>query len=305
MGDGVLAYFGYPQAHEHDAERAVQAGLALVDAVPKLATPRRRAAAGADRHRDRARRRRRPDRIGRGAGARHRRRDAEPRGAAARDRRARHGRHVREHAAADRQSVRAQRPRRARTSRASTGRCALWAALRPSAVASRFEALHARRPRRLWSAARKRSNCCCGAGRRAEGGEGQVVLLSGEAGIGKSRLTAALMERLGGEPHTRLRYFCSPQHTDSALHPVIIQFERAAGLAHDDTPSGAARQARCTCWRRPRRRRRMPRSWPSCCRCRTMAAIPRSKLAGPAAPAADVAGADRADGSAGRAKARC
>ena len=62
-----------------------------------------------------------------------------------------------------------------------------------------------------------------------------MVLLSGEAGIGKSRLTAALMERLEGEPHTRLRYFCSPQHTDSALYPVIGQMERAAGLAYGDT----------------------------------------------------------------------
>ena len=71
---------------------------------------------------------------------------------------------------------------------------------------------------------------------RAKTGEGQVVLLSGEAGIGKSRLTAALLERLATEPHTRLRYFCSPQHTDSAFYPIIGQMERAAGLAHDDTP---------------------------------------------------------------------
>jgi predicted ATPase len=70
---------------------------------------------------------------------------------------------------------------------------------------------------------------------KAKTGEGQVALLSGEAGIGKSRLTAALQERLAGEPHTRLRYFCSPQHTDSALYPVIGQMERAAKLAHDDT----------------------------------------------------------------------
>ena len=54
--------------------------------------------------------------------------------------------------------------------------------------------------------------------------------------IGKSRLTAALLERLAGEPHTRLRYFCSPQHTDSAFYPIIGQMERAAGLAHDDKP---------------------------------------------------------------------
>jgi predicted ATPase len=62
-----------------------------------------------------------------------------------------------------------------------------------------------------------------------------VVLLSGEAGIGKSRLTAALLERLATEPHTRLRYFCSPQRTDSALYPIISQMERAAGFTHDDT----------------------------------------------------------------------
>ena len=56
---------------------------------------------------------------------------------------------------------------------------------------------------------------------RAKSGEGQVVLLSGEPGIGKSRLTAAVLERIAAEPHTRLRYFCSPQHTDSALYPII------------------------------------------------------------------------------------
>ena len=71
---------------------------------------------------------------------------------------------------------------------------------------------------------------------RAKTAEGQVVLLSGEAGVGKSRLTAALLERVAPEPHTRLRYFCSPQHTDSALYPIIGQMERAAGFAHDDTP---------------------------------------------------------------------
>jgi predicted ATPase len=71
---------------------------------------------------------------------------------------------------------------------------------------------------------------------RAKRGEGQLVLLAGEAGIGKSRLAAALMERVAGEPQTRFRYFCSPQHTNSALYPIIGQMERAAGLAHDDTP---------------------------------------------------------------------
>jgi predicted ATPase len=61
------------------------------------------------------------------------------------------------------------------------------------------------------------------------------VLLSGEAGIGKSRLTAALLQSIAAEPHIRLRHFCSPQHTNSALYPVIGQMERAAALAHSDT----------------------------------------------------------------------
>ena len=66
-------------------------------------------------------------------------------------------------------------------------------------------------------------------------GTGQVVLVSGEPGIGKSRITAALEERLGGEPHLRLRYFCSPYHQDSALFPFVEQLAHAAGLARDDT----------------------------------------------------------------------
>ena len=70
------------------------------------------------------------------------------------------------------------------------------------------------------------------------------MLLSGEAGIGKSRLTAALMERLDSEPHTRLRYFCSPQHTDSALYPIIGQMERAAGFSARRHRANEARQTR-------------------------------------------------------------
>src|SRR4029077_1638274 len=109
-----------------------------------------------------------------------------------------------------------------------------WAALRPASVESRFEALHASgltelvgREEELDLLLRRWS--------KAKTGEGQVVLLSGEAGIGKSRLIAALLERLATDPHTRLRHFCSPQHTDSAFYPIIGQMERAAGFAHDDT----------------------------------------------------------------------
>jgi predicted ATPase len=71
---------------------------------------------------------------------------------------------------------------------------------------------------------------------QAKIGEGRVVLISGEPGIGKSRLTAALAERIAGEPHTRLRYFASPHHQESALYPFVVQLERAAGFARDDTP---------------------------------------------------------------------
>ena len=107
-----------------------------------------------------------------------------------------------------------------------------WAALRQASVESRFEAMHAGgltelvgREEELELLLRRWS--------KAKGGQGQVVLLSGEPGIGKSRLTAALLEHLAAEPHTRLRYFCSPQHTDSAFYPIISQMERAARLAHD------------------------------------------------------------------------
>ena len=62
-----------------------------------------------------------------------------------------------------------------------------------------------------------------------------MVLISGEPGIGKSRIAQTIVERLGGEPHTRLRFFCSPHHQDSALYPSIAQLERAAGFRREDT----------------------------------------------------------------------
>ena len=110
----------------------------------------------------------------------------------------------------------------------------VWAALRPSSAAGHFEALHGTtlidlvgREEELELLLRRWS--------KAKTGEGQVVLLSGEPGIGKSRLTAALLEAIAPEPHTRLRNFCSPQHTDSALYPTIGQIERAAGFSRDDS----------------------------------------------------------------------
>src|SRR3984893_667138 len=118
-----------------------------------------------------------------------------------------------------------------------TGPVRAFAALRASSVGSRFEAMHTTgltalvgREKELELLLRRWS--------KAKSGEGQVVLISGEAGVVNSLLTVALLERIATEPHVRLRHFCSPQHTDSAFYPIIGQWERAAGFAHDDTPQG-------------------------------------------------------------------
>jgi class 3 adenylate cyclase/predicted ATPase/ABC-type transport system involved in cytochrome c biogenesis ATPase subunit len=233
MGDGVLAYFGYPRAHEDAAERAVRAGLALVEAVPRLELA---AEVGLQ------------VRIGiatglvvvgdlTGSG------EAQERGVVGET----------PNLAARLQTlappgtvVIAPSTRRLTGGHfdyRELGGVALkgfdeplsaWQVLAESAVESRFEAQHeiALTPligreeelellRRRW--------------RQAEEGEGRVLLLVGEAGIGKSRLTRALLEGLASEPHLRLRYFCSPHHRNSALFPVINQIEHAAGFVRDDT----------------------------------------------------------------------
>ena len=111
-----------------------------------------------------------------------------------------------------------------------------FAALHESSQESRFEALHAGELTELIGR-EEETDLLFRRWAKAKAGEGQVVLVSGEAGIGKSRLTAAMLGRLVGEPHARMRYFCSPQHTDSAFYPIIGQMERAAGLARDDAPT--------------------------------------------------------------------
>jgi class 3 adenylate cyclase/predicted ATPase len=231
MGDGVLVYFGYPQAHEDDAERAVRAGLELIAAVTALKSPvslqtRIGIATGMVVV---------GDLIGSGE-AQERGIVGETPNLAARL----------QGIAEPNMVVIADGTRRllgnlfelqelgAKDLKGIAGPVRAWAALRPGSVEGRFEALHATGLTALVGR-EEESELLLRRWSRAKTGEGQVVLLSGEAGIGKSRLTAALLERLAGEPHTRLRYFCSPQHTDSAFYPLIGQMERAAGLAHDDT----------------------------------------------------------------------
>ena len=234
MGDGVLAYFGYPLAHEHDAEHAVQAGLALVEAATKLTTPasvplqvRVGIATGLVVV---------GDLIGAGAAQEQAVVGETPNLAARLQVLAEPG-----------AVVIADRTRRLlgnlfelkdlgpRDLKGIPGPVRAWAALRARSVESRFDALHTTGLTALVGR-EEESELLLRRWSRAKTGEGQVLLLSGEAGIGKSRLTAALLERLAAEPHTRLRYFCSPQRTDSALHPIIGQMERAAGPAYDDKP---------------------------------------------------------------------
>jgi class 3 adenylate cyclase/predicted ATPase len=232
MGDGVLVYFGYPQAHEDDAERAVRAGLELVAAVSDLKThaalkTRVGIATGMVVV---------GDLVGSGASQEQAIVGDTPNLAA------------RLQGIAEPNSVVVAESTRKLVGslfeledlgpqelKGVSWPARAWAALRPASVEGRFEAMHASgltdlvgREEELDLLLRRWSE--------AKSGEGHMVLLSGEAGIGKSRLTAALLERLSGEAHTRLRYFCSPQHTDSAFYPIIGQMERAAGLAHDDTP---------------------------------------------------------------------
>jgi class 3 adenylate cyclase len=232
MGDGVLVYFGYPQAHEDDPERAVRAGLELVAAVGSLKTSvalqTRVGIAtglvvvgdliGSGASQEQAIVGETPNLAARLQGI------AEPNAVVIADGVRRLLGNLFEFedlGAKDLKGVAA--PVRA------------WAALRQASVESRFEALHAAgmtalvgREEEIELLLRRWS--------RSKSGEGQVVLLSGEAGIGKSRLTAVLLDRLATEAHTHLRYFCSPHHTDSAFYPIIGQLERAAGFAHDDTP---------------------------------------------------------------------
>jgi class 3 adenylate cyclase/predicted ATPase len=229
MGDGILAYFGYPQAHEDDAERAVRAGLAVIEAVGRL--PAREdlsvrlgiatglAVVG--------------DLVGEGA-AQERGVVGETPNLAARL----------QALAAPNTLIIADATRRqigglfdledlgAQQLAGFAEPQRVWRTLGESGQVSRFEALRSAetplvgRDEEVGLLVRR--------WQQAQSGEGRVVLISGEPGIGKSRLTAVLSQHIEPEPHTRLRYFCSPHHQDSALYPFIVQLEHAAGFVRDD-----------------------------------------------------------------------
>ena len=233
MGDGVLAYFGWPQAHEDDAERAVRAGLALVQTVGALEAGGRRLAA----------------RIGIATGLVV---VGEPVGEGEAQERAVVGETPNLAArlqalAAPGSVVISQATRRLVGSlfeltdlgptriKGFAEPVAAFVVEGEGSADGRFEALHGQRVTPLigrehelamllerWS--------------WAKDGDGQVVLIAGEAGIGKSRLLHALREKLAGEPHIAINHLCSAYHTNSALHPVVAQLERAAGFASHDEP---------------------------------------------------------------------
>jgi class 3 adenylate cyclase/predicted ATPase len=234
MGDGVLAYFGYPQAHENDAERAINAGLGVLKAVQSLTAGK--GASLAVRIGIATGRVVVGDIIGEGASQEAAIVGEAPNLAA------------RLQAIAQPNSIVV-----AETTHALAGglfECTslgaqvlkgfdtpvnAWSVSALRAIESRFEATRMRAPmpfvgreeeldilERRW--------------RRACAGEGQVILLSGEPGIGKSRIVVALQERLGAQSHTWLRYQCSTYHTNSALYPVIDQLERAACIGRNDSP---------------------------------------------------------------------
>jgi predicted ATPase/class 3 adenylate cyclase len=232
LGDGVLAYFGYPRAHEHDAERAVHAGLGLVEAVAKLRTAvgvRLRVRVGIATGLVVV-----GDLIGEGVSQEHEVVGETPNLAA------------RLQGLADPETVVIGGSTRrllgglfeyrdlgVMSLKGFGDPVQVWQVTGLSTVDSRFEALRGTTTPLIGR--EEEIDLLLRRWDQAKRGEGCVALISGEPGIGKSRIAQTLLERLSDEPHTRLRYFCSPHHRDSALYPGIMQLERAAGFRREDT----------------------------------------------------------------------
>jgi class 3 adenylate cyclase len=232
MGDGVLAYFGYPRAHEHDAEHAVRTGLSLVEAVPRLETAadfplqiRVGIATGLVVV---------GDLIGAGAAQEEAVVGETPNLAARLQALA--GPAAVVIAASTRRltgGLFEYRDLGAVTLKGFAEDVPAWQVLGAGSAESRFEALRATTTPLIGRY--EEIDLLLRRWEQAKGGEGCVVLVSGEPGIGKSRIAQTIAERVSDEPHTRLRYFCSPHHLDSALYPSIAQLERAAGFRREDT----------------------------------------------------------------------
>ena len=231
-GDGVLVYFGYPQAHEHAAERAARAGLELVRGLDELDWPSAVTL---------------QVRIGIATGL------VVAGSLADEDEAQQHGvvggtpnLAARLQALAEPNAVVIEPMTRrltgglfdyqdlgAVTLKGFPEPVQAWQVVGVGAAANRFKALHEAGGAPLLGRDEE-LELLLRHWRQAKEGKGRVVMLSGEAGIGKSRLGTALLERIAGEPHLRLRYYCSPHHCDSPLHPVIGQIERAARFERQD-----------------------------------------------------------------------
>jgi predicted ATPase/class 3 adenylate cyclase len=235
MGDGVLAYFGYPQAHEDDAERAVRAGLEIVSTVLLVpAAPDGRLLVrvgiatglvvvgdlvGAGEARERGVVGETPNLAARLQTL------AEPGSVvvAATTHKLVGG--IFEYEELGKVEL-----------KGFAAPVAAWRVRREGTAESRFDALHSAAGLTPLVGREEEIELLLRRWTQAKNAEGRVVLLSGEPGIGKSRLSVVLQERLRDEPHVRLRYFCSPHYQDSALHPTIVQLEQAAGFERDDMP---------------------------------------------------------------------
>jgi predicted ATPase/class 3 adenylate cyclase len=234
MGDGVLIYFGWPRAHENEAEQAVRAGLAVIEAVAQQRTPQDEVLAcrigiatgqvvvG--------------DLIGEGA-AQEQAVVGETPNLAARL----------QSLAGSNEVVIGPGTRRlvaglfdladlgSNELKGFDGTVRAWRVAGQSRAESQFAARSAAGLTPLIDRQHE-LGMLLDRFEQAKDSEGQVVLLSGEPGVGKSRLAHTLLERLADQPHTRLRYYCSPYHVNSALHPIIEQLERVAGFEPGDRP---------------------------------------------------------------------